>query len=60
MSRNAPPLDVDGLMRAINPQAAPPSSEVVEAALQRLLAEPELAAATPAGGGGFPGHRARG
>ena len=49
MSRNAPPLDVDGLMRAINPQTAPPSSEVVEAALQRLLAEPELATATAAG-----------
>lgn len=46
MSRNAPHVDPDALMRSINPKTAPPSAEVVEAALKRLLAEPELASGT--------------
>jgi hypothetical protein len=37
------PIDGDALLRAINPSAEPPSSEsLVEAALQRLLAESAL------------------
>jgi hypothetical protein len=49
MSRNTPPLDPDAMMRSMNPATAPPSSGELEAALQRLLAEDELATATAAG-----------
>jgi hypothetical protein len=50
MSRNAPLFDPDALMRSINPQATPSSSEVMEAALERLLAEPELTTAPATAG----------
>ncbi len=49
MSRSVPQLDPDSLMRSINPPIEPPSSEAVEAALQRLLTDPELATATAFG-----------
>ena len=49
MSRNAPPLDPDALMRSMNPVTEPPSSEAVEAALRRLLAEPRRAGASVPG-----------
>jgi hypothetical protein len=41
MPRNAH-LDPDAIMRAVDPGADPPSAETVDAALRRLLAEPEL------------------
>jgi hypothetical protein len=49
MSRNAPPLDPDALMRSMNPSTEPPSFEALEAALQRLLAEAEPAGASVPG-----------
>ena len=42
MSRDPSPLDVDTLMRDFNPTTEPPSPEVVDAALRRVLAEPAL------------------
>ena len=39
MSRQPTPLDGDALMRAMNPSTEPPSSQVMEEALNRLLAE---------------------
>ena len=42
MSRDASPLDVDALMRDINPSTERPSPEAVGAALQRVLAEAAL------------------
>jgi len=47
MSRNAPPLDTDALLRSINPSCEPPSSDALETALQRLFAEADMAR-TPA------------
>jgi hypothetical protein len=42
MSSDASPLDVDALMRDINPSTETPAPEAVEAALQRMLAEAAL------------------
>jgi hypothetical protein len=43
MSRHSTPLDGDALMRAMNPSTEPPSSEALEEALDRVLAESEAA-----------------
>ena len=43
MSRHSTPLDGDALMRAMNPSTEPPSSEELDAALNRVLAESEPA-----------------
>ena len=49
MSRSAPQLDPDALMRSMNPAIEPPSTEAVETALRRLLAEPRTAGASVPG-----------